>query len=90
MKPAKENPLAILRELRQVVMEAEDSASAQRRGTRVVDGLRSNQVKIRLAVNFRAPGGAAQAHRYLGEHPSGMANEEAQQLAIDPPARNDR
>jgi hypothetical protein len=48
VKPANENPLAILRELRQVVVEAEDSASAQRRRTRVVDGLRAKQIKIRV------------------------------------------
>jgi hypothetical protein len=47
MKPAKETPLAILRELRQVVVEAEDSASTERRRTRVVDGLRAKQAKLR-------------------------------------------
>ena len=48
MKPAKETPLAILRELRQVVVEAEDSASTERRRTRVVDGLRAKQAKMRV------------------------------------------
>ena len=48
MKPAKETPLGVLRELRQVVVEAEDSATAQRRRTRVVDGLRAKQAKIRV------------------------------------------
>ena len=33
---------------------------------------------------------ARQARRYLSEHPSGMAKDEARQLAIDPPAQNDR
>jgi hypothetical protein len=48
VKPAKETPLALLRELRQVVVEAEDSATAQRRRTRVVDGLRAKQARIRV------------------------------------------
>jgi hypothetical protein len=48
VKPSKETPLSLLRELRQVVVEAEDSASVQRRRTRVVDGLRAKQAKIRV------------------------------------------
>jgi hypothetical protein len=48
VKSAKETPLSLLRELRQVVVEAEDFGTAQRRRARVVDGLRAKQAKIRV------------------------------------------
>ncbi len=48
MTRANEAPLAVLRELRQVVVEAEDSAAVQRRRIRVVDGLRAKQAKLQV------------------------------------------